>query len=379
MTLSGHDLPTCRLSPPSGPIVVQRAVSLGILAGVQSLNPTLESWFLHQELAFKVIGSERGALISSRLPYENDPFARARTKDIIESALAEAVQEAKVPSLNELHLNRELASGKLVWLEQAFRFRGIESAYYKAARSEGGSARGSLWAKLSTDPELRIEAELNASRVTSDTGAHLLSGTRRCFMLAYIQDVESAHVSLRPVTIGQRLISIGKHSLSTPVWDSAHVWPQQIDDFKDVDFSRGTKSDLAMLRDVPEEAVKHWFAEIIGEPEVPKDWGGEQYDLWTRKLAIEGKPVRAAIAFKGPAAFHQMQISDLGRNGDQIQRLAHSPADLLVVQHCHTISSTVEHMLRTYALSPTHVRRYMVIDGYATAAILKHFEYLPVT
>lgn len=360
-------------------MAVQLPPSFGILAHVQSQNPTLESWFLHQDLAFKVIGSERSALISSRMPMENEPFARARTKHIIETALTEAVQEAEVPSLNELHLNRKLSSGELVWLEQAFRFRGIESAYYEARRSEASSARGSLWAKLSTDPDLRIEAELNATRITSDTGAHLMSGSRRCFMLAYIQDVESARVSLRPVALGQRLVSIGKHSLSTPVWDSAHVWPQQVDDFKDVDFSRGTKADLEMLRDVPEEAVKHWFAEIVGEPEVPKDWGGEQYDLWTRNLAIEGKPVRAAIAFKGPAAFRQLRIADLGKNGDQIQRLAHSPADLLVVQHCHTISSTVEHMLRTYALSPTHIRRYMVIDGYATAAILKHFEYLPVT
>ena len=141
------------------------------------------------------------------------------------------------------------------------------------------------------------------------------------------------------------------------VGDVAHIWPQQVDDFKDVDFSRGTDSDLEMLRTVPEEAVKHWFAEIIGQSEVPKDWGGEQYDLWTRLLSIDGTPMRAAIAFKGPAAFRPDADLHLGIEFYENQRLAESPADLLVVQHCHTITSRVEHMLRTYATSPAHVRK----------------------
>jgi hypothetical protein len=32
---------------------------------------------------------------------------------------------------------------------------------------------------------------------------------------------------------------------------------------------------------VSEDAVKQVFAEIIGEPFVPKDWGGEKSDLQT--------------------------------------------------------------------------------------------------
>ncbi|WP_447645177.1 hypothetical protein [Nocardioides zeae] len=131
-----------------------------------------------------------------------------------------------------------------------------------------------------------------------------------------------------------------------------------------MDFSKASKADLELMRTVPEVDVKHWFAEILGEPQVPKDWGGEQYDLWTRHVSVQGEPVRAAFAFKGPARFRQMQIADLGINGDQILRLAESPADLLVVQHCHSISSRVEHMLKTIATSPSHVRRYMLIDGF---------------
>ncbi|WP_183093193.1 hypothetical protein [Nocardioides stalactiti] len=342
-----------------------------------SLAPDLESWFLHHDLVFKVLGAERAAQLSLQMPHMDQAFARARTRNLLEGALALAFQALEVPSLNELHLKGELAVGRLIWLEQSLHFRGIEDAYYKSKR-DSLDHRGLVWGKLATDPTLEFEAEVNASRVTSDTGAHLMSHTRKGFMLAFIDDAGEGRISLRAVAVGQRLFSYGNRVISQAIGDVAHVWPQQVDQFKDVDFSRGAASDLDMLRTVPEEAVKNWFAEIVGQSEVPKDWGGEQYDLWTRFLSIDGEPVRAAIAFKGPAAFRPMQIADLGKNGDQIQRLAESPADLLVVQHCHTITSRVEHMLRTYATSPALVRKYMLIDGYATAAILKHFEYLPV-
>lgn len=136
-------------------------------------------------------------------------------------------------------------------------------------------------------------------------------------------------------------------------------------------------AELTVLRDVPEQKIKESFAAILGEELVPKDWGGEQFDLWTaNRLSVSGQHLRTAIAFKGPAAFHPMRIPDLGKNGDQIERLAQTAADLLVVQHCHHITEQVENMLRVYASDPRHPRRYMTIDGSYTIAILRHFGYL---
>lgn len=68
-----------------------------------------------------------------------------------------------------------------------------------------------------------------------------------------------------------------------------------------------------------------------------------------------------------------MAIADLGKNGDQIDRLANTAADLLVVQHCHEVLAPVVNMLRTYAVQPGYERRYMIIDGYDTLRILRHF------
>jgi hypothetical protein len=46
--------------------------------------------------------------------------------------------------------------------------------------------------------------------------------------------------------------------------------------------------DLDVLRGVPEKKVKSAFARIFAEPEVPDDRGGEQFDLWTAKVSVEG-------------------------------------------------------------------------------------------
>src|SRR5207248_8263000 len=115
--------------------------------------------------------------------------------------------------------------------------------------------------------------------------------------------------------------------------DPGWIWPAAVDQFADVDFSqRVPASKLALLKDIPEEEVKRCFAQIFGEVDVPKDWGGEQFDLWTTsRLTVAGKPLRTAFAFKGPAAFHPMTIATLGKNGDQIDRLAQTAADLMVI------------------------------------------------
>lgn len=159
--------------------------------------------------------------------------------------------------------------------------------------------------------------------------------------------------------------------------DTAHVWPSAVDQFAGVNFRpRLAKADLDVLKAVPEKKIKQAFAEIIGESEVPKDWGGEQFDLRTTVMSVEGQRLRAAIAFKGPARFRPMTIASLGKNGDQIDRLAQTAADLMVVQHCHTMTATVVNMLKAYASNFRDPKRFMLIDGLDTIRILRHFGYL---
>jgi hypothetical protein len=137
-----------------------------------------------------------------------------------------------------------------------------------------------------------------------------------------------------------------------------------------------TQRDLVALQAIPEVTIKQWFAEIIRQPHVPLDWGGETSDLWTANLHIGGSgrvPVRAAFIFKGPAAFHPMTIADLGRNGDQIDRLFHEPADLLILQHCHHVRAEVHNMMEKYAADFRDPKRYSIIDGVSTLQILRAY------
>lgn len=128
-----------------------------------------------------------------------------------------------------------------------------------------------------------------------------------------------------------------------------------------------------MLRAIPEQEIKKAFAEIIGEPTVPKDWSGERSDLFTTWVKLQGRRISTALAFKGPAKFHPMAASDLGKNGDQIDRLFSEPADLLILQHCHDITPPVRGMMRAYAQQMGRPRLFCLINGYDTLRILRAY------
>jgi hypothetical protein len=103
---------------------------------------------------------------------------------------------------------------------------------------------------------------------------------------------------------------------------------------------------------------------------VPNDWGGEQCDLWTSRLLVDGRAHTAAFLLKGPAFWRPMTIKALGKNGDQLNRLADTSAEVLVVQHCNTIRPEVYSMLERLASDYRNVRRYMILDGFDTLRLL---------
>ena len=71
----------------------------------------------------------------------------------------------------------------------------------------------------------------------------------------------------------------------------------------------------------------------IGETGSFTDWGGERNDLFTSKIHLKGKRRAVAFAFKGPGTSGALTPRKLGKNGDQIQRLFLSPAEVFVIQY----------------------------------------------
>jgi hypothetical protein len=93
--------------------------------------------------------------------------------------------------------------------------------------------------------------------------------------------------------------------------------------------------------------------------------GGESNDIFSTRLKVKGRLRRAAFALKGPAKTGSLVPGKMGKNGDQIQRLYDSPADVFFVQYEGEIAESVIGLMQNLALAKAVLRGqvfYGVID-----------------
>src|SRR5262249_26902629 len=122
---------------------------------------------------------------------------------------------------------------------------------------------------------------------------------------------------------------------------NVRVYPDQLDPFRKINkFRPPNKTQVQRLLTLSEDHVRDAFAVIIGEPFVPKHWGGEKSDLTTTRLSIDGEPISAAFIFKGPSVSGVLHPANLGTRGDQLVRAFDEPVDLIVIQHCNFVANT---------------------------------------
>jgi hypothetical protein len=222
----------------------------------------------------------------------------------------------------------------------------------------------------------RLEFELNDEHLTSASSWHELSGQQRKIVLGVVTDIQSKTIKCAPYVIANVVDTSSQIFGDAGLWHNfLEVHVPQIDSFAKAESiqDRRTKVSLTPLKDVPEAAIKMAFAEIINEPVVPKDWGGETSDLFSSSVVLGGQRISTAFLLKGPAKFHPMTPADLGKNGDQIGRLFDEPAELLILQHCHEVTTAVRKQMRAYAQQMGNPRRFCIIDGYDTLRILKAY------
>jgi hypothetical protein len=120
---------------------------------------------------------------------------------------------------------------------------------------------------------------------------------------------------------------------------AAEVTPQQVSPI------------VAKKLPLPEQTVKEYIAEIIGEPYVATDWGGELSDILTSRIELDGQRVAGAFLLKGKGSKQKLKPADLGKNGDQIRRLSKQDADLYVVQHVGEFDEAVRDQLADMVLA----------------------------
>lgn len=128
---------------------------------------------------------------------------------------------------------------------------------------------------------------------------------------------------------------------------------------------------------IGEARFKTGIATILGESGHFQDWGGERNDLYTNRVRISGHRYSAAFAFKGPGTKGTLVPARMGKNGDQIQRLFKTPADVFIVQYWGQVAESVTEQMEEFAKAKSAVEGttvfYGVIDGDDSNRLMKAY------
>ena len=129
------------------------------------------------------------------------------------------------------------------------------------------------------------------------------------------------------------------------------------------ELSKVKKVEVAVRRRIPEKNFKYGIAKLAKQSGDFTDWGGEINDLYTSKIHVRGKRHAMAFAFKGPATTGKLTPKKLGKNGDQIQRLFSSPADVFFVQYHDQIDGSVVEQMKRLAIANSVTENKLVMFG----------------
>lgn len=276
---------------------------------------------------------------------------------------------ASVLRFERLLLTGKLRKGSIFFTERDFYCRNV------APRVRASSATPQMTAKYALagrEVELRLLA--HSDHVAPGSAGALLTGRASgLFVVGVVNKIGRQTVDASAVFAGHCV-----DPSSTDMWPQSpwrtEIQVESINAFAQCGLEAFPhERELKRLKDIPERDIKGAFATLLNEDAVPKDWGGERSDLFTTRVQVRGQRVSASFAFKGPAKFHPMTMADLGKNGDQIDRLLTEPAELLVLQHCHRVLAPVRNMMKAYANQIGNQRSYCVIDGGDTLRILRAY------
>lgn len=131
-----------------------------------------------------------------------------------------------------------------------------------------------------------------------------------------------------------------------------------------------------------ERKFKNGLKRLLNEKGSFTDWGGETDDLFSPRVWVRGKRVAGSFGLKGKATKGKLTPKKMGKNGDQIQRLFRSPADVFVVQYWGEIDASIYELMKSLASYKSLVEGrpiyYAIIDGQDSRRLIqaypKHFK-----
>jgi hypothetical protein len=280
------------------------------------------------------------------------------------------------------YLLQAIASGAVKTLQQLAFEGGLQPGaqfIYNGHVSGGGFGYRSKTRALTLTEKLdeplpgrKLVLEFSKTGLVNDTASIRMAGSTRLFVFGYIADLDGSAIRAVPYVVGD--LVAGSSMLSSPFLQTLELRPEAIAQFAGMDDDWfPSEAEFKRMSQVPEQAVKELLCSLLSEHSVPSDWGGEESDVLSANLMIDGRRHTGAFLLKGPAKFHPMKPTDLGKNGDQLYRLFNIPAQVYVVQHCHNIGAAVRKQAEAFALARTFVApcRIVFMDGVTTARLLR--------
>lgn len=333
----------------------------------------ITSWYLNARRIVELTGMD---VIAGHRVATSDQLQRLADIDALRRSVLNWIERNDPQPLEKLLVEDKLTEGVIFTLNTNFFFKGLNALGGPSAPVPSNAKLPQGYAKLDQlKPNLRVTFDFHPEHLTSTSSWVELTGQKRMFVLGVVTEITDSEIKSKPYVIGNLVERRGEIFAARRWASHLEMHLEQIDNFSLVRDVRPIRSKKALesLRVIPEQAVKEAFADIIGELSVPNDWGGEKSDLFSTAVLIDGQRVSAAFAFKGPAKFRPMTLAELGKNGDQINRLYEEPADLLVLQHCHEITPPVRRVMRSFAQQMGNPRMYCIIDGYDTLRLLQAY------
>ncbi len=219
-----------------------------------------------------------------------------------------------------------------------------------------------------------VRIECSTRFVRADTLRMQLSQGARLAIVAILDRPDGDTLVFHPLVMGAPWVRSEDPQWAEAIWWGQDFFENFIEDFEEFAKVRDepVPESYAPMKVVSERAFKTCLANILGDS-VSTDWGGERSDHYSAHLHLGSRRVTGAFLLKGPAKFAPMGLNHLGKNNDQIYRLAQEPADVLFVQHCHEITTPVRATLRAFAVHPGQSRRYCLIDGRDSLRLLRAY------
>jgi hypothetical protein len=233
----------------------------------------------------------------------------------------------------------------------------------------------SIWVPRGDYP-FRVEFHYSTRHISSDTLRSRLHQGGSFSIIAEQYNYDEEKIIFDPLIIGSPWLEPGDVKPDFAIMFFGYTFYENFiedfDEFKKVEEVPEPPSPKPM-KHISEAAFKTCLSDILGDTKYG-DWGGETSDYYSAHLHLQGRRTTAAFVLKGPARFQPMNLNHLGKHNDQIVRLSHEPADVLIVQHCHDILPPVRETLRAFAVQPSRPRRYCLIDGRDSLRLLYAYD-----